>query len=341
MTGLQLSSGVSCEIKIDNEFRNLVPAISDEERSQLEANIVEHGGARDPLTVWLRSDDDFVLLDGHNRHEICTRLGLPFTTHQVDLNTRDEAADWIDRNQLGRRNLSRQDYKLLLGRRYNRAKKQGERTDITSGKSCQKSTTAERLAKEHGVTEKTVRNAGKFQAAAATLGIEKEIAAGKVKASEAVVVQAAAQLPENPTPDDIRQASESVKASGTKSRKSRQSTKPTAADTRRKNGKLAHKLTLTLISLRNYVEALSQTNSAYRSEAAMELQRYAGHLSRIAAGDAGKPRKTQASDELRAAVHARWDAMRVCDKQWGIADMPEVRRLFIEVIRKEQKQVGS
>lgn len=65
----------------------------------------------------------------------------------------------------------------LLGRRYNRAKKQGERTDLTSGKSCQKSTTAERIAKDHGVTEKTVRNAGKFQEAASKLGIEKDIAA--------------------------------------------------------------------------------------------------------------------------------------------------------------------
>lgn len=64
--------------------------------------------------------------------------------------------------RLGRRNLHPDAFTLLLGRRYNRAKKQGERTDITSGKSCQKSTTAERLAKEHGVTEKTVRNAGKF-----------------------------------------------------------------------------------------------------------------------------------------------------------------------------------
>jgi hypothetical protein len=45
--------------------------------------------------------------------------------------------------------------------------------------------TAEKLAKEHGVDEKTVRRAGQFQAAAEKLGIEKHIAAGKVKATEA------------------------------------------------------------------------------------------------------------------------------------------------------------
>ena len=32
-------------IKIDREFQNLIPALSTEEREQLEANIVEHGGA--------------------------------------------------------------------------------------------------------------------------------------------------------------------------------------------------------------------------------------------------------------------------------------------------------
>jgi hypothetical protein len=197
-------------ITIDREFRGLIPALSQEEREQLEANIVEHGGARDALVVWQRDDGDDILLDGHNRYEICERLGLPYEVEYLEFATRDEAADWMDRNQLGRRNLSKQDYKLLLGRRYNRAKKQGERTDLTSGKSCQKSTTAERIAKDHGVTEKTVRNAGKFQEAASKLGIEKDIAAGKVKATEAAVVKAATSLPKQPTREQVEAAREEI-----------------------------------------------------------------------------------------------------------------------------------
>lgn len=89
----------------------------------------------------------------------------------------DAAADWIDRNQLGRRNLSKQDYKLLLGRRYNRAKKAAHRPDNVEKVTALPERTSERLAKEHGVDEKTVRNAGKFQEAASKLGIEKDIAA--------------------------------------------------------------------------------------------------------------------------------------------------------------------
>jgi len=199
-------------IKIDREFQNLIPALSIEERDQLEANIVEHGGARDPLVVWQRDDAGDILLDGHNRYEICERLGLPYEVEHLEFDTRDEAADWIDRNQLGRRNLSKQDYKLLLGRRYNRAKKQGERNDLTSGQNAPKSErTSAKLAKEHGVDEKTVRRAGKFQEAAAKLGVERDIAAGKVKVTEAAVVKAAAALPKQPTREQVEAAREEVR----------------------------------------------------------------------------------------------------------------------------------
>ena len=206
-------------ITIDREFRNLIPAIGDEERKQLEENIVEFGGARDPLVVW-RSDDRDILIDGHNRYEICTRLGLDYHVESMEFASRDEAADWIDRNQLGRRNLSRQDYKLLLGRRYNRAKKShgGERE--SSGQNVHLKT-AEKLAKEHGVDEKTVRRAGKFQEAAAKLGIEKEIAAGKVKATEAKVVKAAKTLPAKPTREQVENAREEVVADRPKRRASK------------------------------------------------------------------------------------------------------------------------
>jgi N6-adenosine-specific RNA methylase IME4 len=189
------------DIIVDAEFSALIPPLSSEERQQLEENIVEHGGARDPLVVWA-SKGTLTLLDGHNRYEICTRLGLPFDVHEMRFSSRDHAADWMDRNQLGRRNLHPDAFTLLLGRRYNRAKRQGERTDITSGKSCQKSTTAERLALEHGVTEKTVRNAGKVAEAVDKLKaldpqIEAKVAAGTAPA-RAAVVKAAALLEKAP-----------------------------------------------------------------------------------------------------------------------------------------------
>lgn len=58
----------SPSIQIDAAFKAQIPPLSVEEREQLEANIAAHG-CRDPLTVW-----NGVLLDGHNRYEICTWL---------------------------------------------------------------------------------------------------------------------------------------------------------------------------------------------------------------------------------------------------------------------------
>ena len=87
------------EIKIDPEFQALIPPLAAEERQQLEANIVQDG-CRDPLVVW-----DGILIDGHNRHEICTRLGIEFNTVEKKFASRDDATIWIIENQLGRRNL--------------------------------------------------------------------------------------------------------------------------------------------------------------------------------------------------------------------------------------------
>jgi hypothetical protein len=326
-------------LKIDTEFRNLIPAITDEQRQQLEENIVAHGGARDPLTIWLRGDDDCVLLDGHNRYEICTKLGLPWTAVQVEFGTREQAADWIDRNQLGRRNLSRQDYKLLLGRRYNRAKRQGERTDLTSGQNAQKSTTAEKIAREHGVDEKTVRRSAKYQRAAQTLGIEKEIAAGKVKAPESAVIKAVESLPDRPTPAQVKQARESLPQG--KRSKDKAAPAPKAGESRAKNQRLAHKITVGLIGLRGHVETLAKTDSTYRQEALRELQRCIANLTNGAAADTTAPTQRRPDDELQDAVRARWESMRLWGKHWALADMYAVRKLFIEIIREEQKQVGK
>lgn len=191
------------DIIVDAEFSALIPPLSAEERKQLEENIVEHGGARDPLVVWANGGK-LTLLDGHNRYEICSRLDLPFDIHEMRFASRDDAADWMDRNQLGRRNLHPDAFTLLLGRRYNRAKKaEGGRSGRSFG--VEKVTTpktAERIAREHGVTEKTVRNAGKFaesveKSKAIDPTIEAKVSSGKAP-PRAAVVKAAALLEKSP-----------------------------------------------------------------------------------------------------------------------------------------------
>jgi hypothetical protein len=71
--------------------------------------------------------------------------------------------DWIDANQLGRRNLTPDQMSYIRGRLYNRTKKAGGgRTgrDLSGGQSDHPKT-AETLAAKHGVSEKTIRRDGK------------------------------------------------------------------------------------------------------------------------------------------------------------------------------------
>jgi hypothetical protein len=45
-------------------------------------------------------------VDGHNRYEICTRLGLPYQIAYRDFDSRQDAKEWILANQCARRNLT-------------------------------------------------------------------------------------------------------------------------------------------------------------------------------------------------------------------------------------------
>lgn len=245
------------DIYIDEKFASLIPPLSAEERQQLEENIIEHGGARDPLVVWVpdkwtpdgctkpldyskpdsiddgsldislagepawygddgdtyfREDWPRTLLDGHNRYEICTRLELPFDVHELRFKSREEAEDWIDKNQLGRRNLDARQMSLLRGRRYNRTKKAPDEAGALKGKGVDKMSTASELAAEHGVNEKTIRRDGEFAEAVETLGIEREIVAGEIDAPKHEIVAAAKALPEQPTQEQVAQAVEAVKS---------------------------------------------------------------------------------------------------------------------------------
>jgi hypothetical protein len=193
------------DIVIEPAFAAMIPPLAADEREQLESNIVEHGGARDPIVVWGRQGK-LTILDGHNRYEICTRLGLPFDIHELSFTGLDKAADWIDRNQLGRRNLSPEQMSLLRGRRFNRTKKRGR---SKSGQNVRIS--AGQLAAEHGVNEKTIRRDGEFAAAVEKLGIEQEVVASTLDASRQEIVSTAKALPPDATPEQIGEAAAALK----------------------------------------------------------------------------------------------------------------------------------
>lgn len=177
-------------VTVDAEFEKQLVPLSDEEFAALE-NGIRADGVTSPLIVW---QEENILLDGHNRKRIADRLGIGYSVKYKSLPDRTSAADWIDNNQLGRRNLTPDQMTLLLGRRYNRTKlapgeqgnqhKKSARVQNDHEQFRGSGATARRIAAEHGVGEGTVRRAGEFAAAVESLkplvpDIEQRVISGR------------------------------------------------------------------------------------------------------------------------------------------------------------------
>ena len=182
------------ELRIDPEFEGKIPPLTTEEFQQLENNILADGVVINPIIVW-----DGVIVDGHNRYRIVSKHPeIRFSTCEKTFADRYEAIAWICKNQLGRRNLTLEQKKYLIGKQYEaeKASHGGVRgNQYTSLASCQidnlpnKEKTCERIAKENGISSRSVCRAEAFSKAVDIAdeiepGIRDEILAGKIKPTE-------------------------------------------------------------------------------------------------------------------------------------------------------------
>lgn len=103
------------QLKIDPEFQSKIPPLQFEEEQQLEQNIIAEGRLLNPIITW-----NGYILDGHTRYRILKKHGfIKFEVEEIQLANKYEALAWICKNQLGRRNLSPERKKLLLGKEQN------------------------------------------------------------------------------------------------------------------------------------------------------------------------------------------------------------------------------
>ena len=101
-------------LKIDPEFQSQIPPLTDDEFKQLEENILKEGKLISPLIVWGNT-----LVDGYNRYAILQKHPeICFSTMPLRFANREEALAWICKNQLGRRNLTPEQKKFLIGKQY-------------------------------------------------------------------------------------------------------------------------------------------------------------------------------------------------------------------------------
>lgn len=196
-------------LRIDPEFRDLLGELSTEEREQLRANIVADGGAIDPIIVWR---EQWVIVDGHNRYEICTDTGLPYKVRDKSFASRADVIAWMIEHQGGRRNMTLERIRYLRGKAYEAAKKDDKEllvpgashqenskntTNPSVGKNYPpKKRTSKSVASKVGVSEKTVRNDAKFSKAVDKLdGAAKKAVLDKEVKATTKDVQRLAELP--------------------------------------------------------------------------------------------------------------------------------------------------
>ena len=113
-----MQESMSKVLRIDPEFQNKIPPLTDKEYEQLEENILEAGEVREPIITW-----NGVIVDGHNRYKIVQKHPeIKWKTLEMKFADKWEAIEWMCKNQLGRRNLTEQQMAYLAGKMYEASK---------------------------------------------------------------------------------------------------------------------------------------------------------------------------------------------------------------------------
>lgn len=174
-------------MRIKKEYKTLIPPLSPEEYQYLEENILKDG-VREPLVVW-----GDILIDGHNRYEICQKHGITYKTVNKDFESDEEAKRWIILNQFGRRNLTKfqrselalklkpmlaaqakERQKIYCGNQYD--KKSGLRQNSVQ---VQKGKTSDDIAKIAGVSRDTISKVSVIQEKGSPEQIQRARTGGK------------------------------------------------------------------------------------------------------------------------------------------------------------------
>lgn len=175
------------DLRVDPEFRDLIPPLNEEELKLLEEGLVADG-CESPLIVW-----NGVIIDGHNRYAICRKHDIPFSIQEKNFETREEVMLWMLRNQLGRRNLnSYQRVELVL--KFEPLVKSAAEQRMLAGKAANpvptlaqgqtKGKTRDHLSEAAGVSHGTFAKAKKL-VQSADEETKRELRAGKVTVNRA------------------------------------------------------------------------------------------------------------------------------------------------------------
>lgn len=153
------------DLKIDEDFKNLLPELDAETYTDLEKDIVANGMI-DPIVIW-----NGFIADGHNRYSICKAHRVTeVEVKELRKNTKSDVMQWIVDHQFSKRNLLlSQKYTLLSKVKEQVEKEAAERRKATQNNATAKAVspnldeqakgrTDEIMAKKLGVSRNTYRD---------------------------------------------------------------------------------------------------------------------------------------------------------------------------------------
>ena len=195
--------------KIDPEFKENIPPLTEDEKAQLEAVILADGVVINPLIVW-----NGILIDGHNRFEIIqNHPELKYTVFEKNFPDRFAALAYMYKSQLGRRNLTPELRRYLIGKQYSAEKASHGARDAFRGNQYEKMVssqvgnltkqekTCERIAKENNIGKNTVIRAETYSKAVDAAedvlpGTKNRFLSGQIKPTEKDIAELARAAPE-------------------------------------------------------------------------------------------------------------------------------------------------
>ncbi|MBC7454629.1 MAG: hypothetical protein H7335_13165 [Massilia sp.] len=253
-------------ITINEELRAFIDPLSANEYAALEASLLAEG-CRDALVLWGE-----VLIDGHNRHDICTRHHIAFRTVQnTTFSALDDVMLWMIDNHLARRSVSDYQRGVLALRKKDivsaRVAQQGAMAAIASGPDAPNAgvaaqappwNTRDDVAKAARVSSNTISQIERIQKTA-TPQLVAAVRSGTISINAAATVASLPQAQQNAAVaggrKELQQAARQVR----ELKASARPLKPAAPDD-------ASDLRAQVAALRQQVDALTLENTGLRQQ---------------------------------------------------------------------------
>lgn len=190
------------DFEILPELRDCLPRPTKDERERLKESIAQYGTLQGIILCRIGCNPQKFVLDGHTRIEIVNELGMYVLVHSDDFlhfDTVDEAICWIIEHQAARRNLTEVQLKQLIAKHYKANKKPWGGAEYRNGSVAQNDpsiTTAEKTAKEFGVSSATVKRAVAESEKIEAAGLTSAVMDGTVKKIESAALEEIAEAVE-------------------------------------------------------------------------------------------------------------------------------------------------